>query len=85
VARSGVVPSSPGTWTNPFLLWAVLAAFALQVAALYVPPLPGLLGTTPLRATDLALVCATVVVGYLTARLDGTRHRVVTAHRALPR
>ncbi len=76
------VRARPGTWTNPFLLWAVLAAFALQVGALYVPPLPELLGTTALGATDLALVSATVVVGYLTARLDGVRHRVVTAHRA---
>ena len=76
------VRARPGTWANPFLLVAVLAAFLLQIAALYVPPLPGLLGTTPLGAVDLAVVSATVVVGYLTARLDGARHRVVTGHRS---
>jgi P-type Ca2+ transporter type 2C len=73
------VRARPGTLANPFLLWAVLAAFVLQVAALYVPPLPELLGTTALGGADLALVSATAVLGYLAARLDVLRHGVVSA------
>jgi Ca2+-transporting ATPase len=75
------VRARPGTWANPFLLWAVAAAFALQVAALYLPPLPTLLGTTGLSPTDVATVSATSLVGYLAARVDGTRHRTVSRDR----
>jgi len=71
------VRARPGTWANPFLLWAVAVAFALQVGALYVPPLPELLGTTGLGAPDLATVSAASLIGYLAARLDGARHRAV--------
>ncbi len=71
------VRARPGTWSNPFLLWAVAAALTLQVAALYVPPLPELLGTTGLGPGELALAGCGAVVGYLAARLDGARHRAV--------
>jgi Ca2+-transporting ATPase len=73
------VRARPGTWANPFLLWAVLGAFALQIGALYVPPLPELLGTTGLGPADLATVSCAAVVGYLAARLDGLRHRLMGA------
>ncbi len=72
------VRARPGTWMNPFLLWAVVGAFALQVAALYVPPLPELLGTTGLGAADLTVVSSAIAIGYLAARLDGARHRVLS-------
>jgi Ca2+-transporting ATPase len=72
------VRARAGTTANPFLLVAVAAAFALQVAGLYLPPLRDLLGTQPLPLTDLVIVCVTAVLGYLAVRLDhrlGRRHR----------
>jgi P-type Ca2+ transporter type 2C len=64
------VRARAGTVANPFLLVAVAAAFALQVAGLYLPPLRDLLGTQPLPLTDLVIVCVTAVLGYLAVRLD---------------
>ena len=64
------VRARAGTAANPFLLVAVAVAFALQVAGLYWPPLRDLLGTHPLRLSDLAIVCAPAVLGYLAVRLD---------------
>jgi Ca2+-transporting ATPase len=75
------VRARPGTWTNPFLLWAVVSALTVQLAALYVPPLPELLGTTGLGAADLATVTSAIVIGYLAARLDGARHLAVGSRR----
>jgi P-type Ca2+ transporter type 2C len=72
------VRARPGTWTNPFLLWATAGAFGLQVAALYVPPLPELLGTTGLGVADLAIATSGAAIGFVAARLDGARHRAVT-------
>jgi P-type Ca2+ transporter type 2C len=71
------VRARAGTAANPFLLVAVAVAFALQVAGLYLPPLRDLLGTQPLRLTDLAIACAPAVLGYLAVRLD---HRLGRAH-----
>jgi len=71
------VRARPGTWANPFLLWAVAGAFGLQVAALYLPPLPELLGTTGLDVTNLAAASSGAAIGYLAARLDGARDRTV--------
>ena len=73
------VRARAGTAANPFLLVAVAAAFALQVAGLYLPALRDLLGTQPLRLSDLVIVCVTAVLGYLAVRLDhrlGHRHAV---------
>ncbi len=75
------VRARPGTWANPFLLWAVLMAFALQVGALYVPPFPDVLGTVELGVADLAVASCGAVVGYLAARVDGVRHLAVTRGR----
>jgi Ca2+-transporting ATPase len=72
------VRARAGTTANPFLLVAVAAAFALQVAGLYLPPLRDLLGTQPLPLTDLVIVCVTAVLGYLAVRLD---HRLGQGHR----
>ncbi len=64
------VRARAGTAANPFLLVAVAAAFALQVAGLYLPLLRDLLGTQPLRLNDLAIACVPAVLGYLAVRLD---------------
>jgi magnesium-transporting ATPase (P-type) len=64
------VRARAGTAANPFLLVAVAAAFTLQIAGLYLPPLRDLLGTQPLPLTDLVIVCVTAVLGYLAVRLD---------------
>ncbi len=64
------VRARPGTWENPFLLIAAGAAFALQLAAVYLPPLQDLLGTEPLTVAEIGAVCLVSVAGYLAARLD---------------
>ncbi len=71
------VRARAGTAANPFLLVAVAVAFALQVAGLYLPPLRDLLGTHPLRLTDLAIACVPAILGYLAVRVD---HRLEHAH-----
>ncbi|AQY20615.1 hypothetical protein T261_08388 [Streptomyces lydicus] len=57
--------SCPRSLANPFLLAAVAAALALQVAGILLPPLRSLLGTEPLAWPDLALGLAAVCWGYL--------------------
>jgi Ca2+-transporting ATPase len=64
----------PGTWENPLLLVAVAAAWLLQLAAVYVPPLASLLGTQPLPLLDLAVVAGLSVLGYAGIRLDRKLH-----------
>src|SRR6266498_2812838 len=71
------VRARAGTAANPFLLVAVAVAFALQVAGLYLPPLRDLLGTHPLRLTDLAIACVPAILGYLAVRVD---HRLARVH-----
>ncbi|HLS78806.1 MAG TPA: cation-transporting P-type ATPase [Nocardia sp.] len=66
--------SRQGSLANPSLLVAVGGAFALQLAALYLPPLRELLGTEPLAVSDLLLVTALSVSGYVAARLDRIIH-----------
>jgi Ca2+-transporting ATPase len=75
------VRARPGTWQNPFLLWATGAAFALQIAGVYLPVLQDLLGTTALSLPQLAAVCATATVGFAAARLQ----TALTAHHAVSR
>ncbi|MDQ2755026.1 MAG: cation-transporting P-type ATPase, partial [Actinomycetota bacterium] len=64
------VRARPGTWQNPFLLWATVVALGLQVLAVTLPWLQDLLGTTALSLPQLAAVSATAVVGYAAARLQ---------------
>lgn len=66
--------SRPGTWANPALLGAVASAFALQLAAIYLPALRHLLGTQPLRLLDLLFVGAASTLGYAAIRLDRIIH-----------
>jgi Ca2+-transporting ATPase len=72
------VRARAGTAANPFLLVAVAAAFALQVAGLYLPALRDLLGTQPLPLADLVIACVPAVLGYLAVRLD---HRLGHGHQ----
>jgi Ca2+-transporting ATPase len=58
------------SWANPFLLVAVATALALQIAAVYLPPLRALLGTEPLSARDLGIACGLSALGYLAMRLQ---------------
>jgi Ca2+-transporting ATPase len=67
------VRARPGRGQNPFLLIAVLVASALQLCAIYLPPLRGLLGTEPLMASDLVVVGALSSLGYVGARLQALR------------
>ncbi|MGX8904184.1 cation-translocating P-type ATPase [Streptomyces netropsis] len=60
----------PGTLTNPFLLLALTAALALQIAGAYVPVLRDLLGTRPPEWADLGAVGAAFVLGYGAMRLQ---------------
>ncbi|WP_395372840.1 cation transporting ATPase C-terminal domain-containing protein [Streptomyces tubercidicus] len=60
--------SRPHSLANPFLLVAVAAALALQVAGIVLPPLRSLLGTEPLAWPDLALGLASGCWGYLAMR-----------------
>jgi len=64
----------PGTLANPMLPAAVAAAFALQLAGLYLPFLRDLLHTQPLTLTDLAVVFALSTLGYAAIRLDRVLH-----------
>ncbi|MFI2297903.1 cation-translocating P-type ATPase [Actinacidiphila glaucinigra] len=59
-----------GSWANPFLLVAVAAALALQIAGVCLPPLRALLGTDPLSAADLGIACGLSALGYLAMRLQ---------------
>ena len=63
------VRARPGTWTNPFLLVAVAAAFGLLLAGLYVPWLQELLETKALPLTQVAAICGLSVLGYVSARI----------------
>jgi Ca2+-transporting ATPase len=61
-----------GLFSNPWLMLAVLAMFALQALALYWPPLQVLLGTVPLGTDELLLVGAAalpVIFGPTLAKL----------------
>ena len=76
MAQFGValgVRARPGTWENPFLLLALVAAYALQVAGVALPPLRSLLETDALPADQIAAISLVAVAGYLAARL--TRRR----------
>jgi Ca2+-transporting ATPase len=64
----------PGTRENPLLLVAVGAAWLLQLAAVYIPPLARLLGTQPLPLLDLAVVAGLSLLGYAGIRLDRKLH-----------
>lgn len=58
---------------NPLLPVAVLVAFGLALAGVYLPPLQDLLGTQPLPADDAAIAASMAVVGWLAARLTRPR------------
>ncbi|HTJ72232.1 MAG TPA: cation-transporting P-type ATPase, partial [Actinospica sp.] len=60
----------PGTRTNPLLPAAIAGALALQLAGLYLAPLRDLLGTHPLTALELLVVCAASTLGYPALKLD---------------
>ena len=64
------VRARPRSWQNPFLLWAVGAAFSLQVLAVSLPPLQRLLGTESLTISQIAQVSAVSALGYVAARLQ---------------
>jgi Ca2+-transporting ATPase len=64
----------PGSRANPMLFVAVGVALLLQLAAIYAPPLRGLLGTEPVTATDLLIVAAVSTLGYAAIRLDRRLH-----------
>lgn len=74
------VRSRPRSWQNPFLLWAVGAAYVLQVLAVTLTPLRELLGTASLSAAQVAQVSAVAALGYVAARVQ-----VVLADRRLAR
>jgi Ca2+-transporting ATPase len=74
----------PGTWSNPTLLLAVAGALGLQFAGVYLPPLQHLLGTQPLSALDLLVVCATAPLGYAAIRLDRLVHPTRRPPRPTP-
>ncbi|UKY47911.1 cation-translocating P-type ATPase [Streptomyces inhibens] len=71
--------SRPRSLANPFLLAAVAAALALQVAGILLPPLRSLLGTEPLAWPDLALGLASVCWGYLAMRVQSRFFRAAPA------
>ncbi|GAA0630834.1 cation-translocating P-type ATPase [Streptomyces thermocarboxydovorans] len=60
----------PGSLANPFLLVAVGAALALQVAGVYLPPLQELLGTQPLAPADLVIAFLLSGLGHVVMRLQ---------------
>ncbi|WP_235990670.1 cation transporting ATPase C-terminal domain-containing protein [Streptomyces ureilyticus] len=60
----------PGSLANPFLLVAVRVALSLQAAGVYLPPLRDLLGTEPLRPTDLAIAAVLSGLGHVVMRLQ---------------
>ncbi|MFC4463596.1 cation-translocating P-type ATPase [Streptomyces xiangluensis] len=60
----------PGSLANPFLLVAVGVALSLQAAGVYLPPLRDLLGTEPLRPTDLAIAAVLSGLGHVVMRLQ---------------
>ncbi|MCX4092480.1 cation-translocating P-type ATPase [Nocardia sp. alder85J] len=64
----------PRSLANPMLLIAVTVALGLQLAALYLPLLRGLLGTEPLTGTDLLVVACLSTLGYVAVRLDRVLH-----------
>ena len=64
----------PRTWANPFLIVAVMSAAVLLAAAVYLPPLAALLGTTPLPIEDFGLAVGVSVVGFLGVHLDRRLH-----------
>jgi P-type Ca2+ transporter type 2C len=66
--------SRAGGWANPFLLIAVGAAGLLQLAAVYAPPLQGLLGTHALGPLELAVAAAGSVFGFAGIHLDRRLH-----------
>jgi Ca2+-transporting ATPase len=76
------VRARPGTWTNPALLAAVVAAGAAQLAAVYLPPLQALLSTRPPAVADLLVVLTAALPGYVVARID--RHRADRRHAIDP-
>jgi Ca2+-transporting ATPase len=72
MAQFGValgVRARPGSWQNPFLLLALVAAYVLQVAGVALPPLRSLLETHALPAGQIAIISLVAVPGYLAARL----------------
>ncbi|MGP4114318.1 cation-translocating P-type ATPase [Streptomyces sp. 4N509B] len=72
-AQLGVALGSrarPGTLANPFLLVAVAAAFALNLAGVVLPPLRALLDTEPVSPAALAGACALSALGYVAMRLQ---------------
>ena len=71
----GVRPS-PLSIGNPMLPVAVLGAFALALAGVYLPVLQDLLGTVALPAADAAIASSLVLVGWAAGRL--TRRRPPT-------
>ncbi|MFI2184450.1 cation-translocating P-type ATPase [Streptomyces sioyaensis] len=73
--------SRPRSLANPFLLIAVAAALALQVAGILLPPLRSLLGTEPLAWPDLALGLASVCWGYLAMRVQSRFFRAAISQR----
>ncbi|WP_235464705.1 cation-translocating P-type ATPase [Streptomyces platensis] len=73
--------SRPRSLANPFLLAAVAAALALQVAGILLPPLRSLLGTAPLAWPDLALGLASVCWGYLAMRVQSRYFRAAPVDR----
>jgi Ca2+-transporting ATPase len=77
------VRAQPGTWTNPFLLLAVTAAFGLQLAGLYLPALRNLLETQPLTASEVAAICSLSVLGYVGARVARRGGPTVRASAAI--
>lgn len=73
--------SRPRSLANPFLLAAVAAALALQVAGVLLPPLRSLLGTEALAWSDLALGLVSVCWGYLAMRVQSRFFRAASVDR----
>ncbi|MBI4044609.1 MAG: HAD-IC family P-type ATPase [Candidatus Diapherotrites archaeon] len=79
----GVFDESP--LTNPFLVKMVLASFALQALAIYLPPMLGLnvFNTVPLGATDWAVIFALSSTSFFIPYIDNYAKKIFNRKSAI--
>jgi Ca2+-transporting ATPase len=72
----GLRSREPGSrrFANPFLLWAVAVAVALQVVVVYWAPAQALLDTTALSAVEMVVVLVASTIGFVCVRALGWGH-----------
>lgn len=73
-----------GLFSNPYMLWAAIATFILQLAAIYIPGLQEFFHTAPLSPLELGICLGVSTVGFWGVELEKWFLRRRSSNIAIP-